>query len=368
MSLADAVATQFRLVDAITATFRERALLDGADLGLMDSASPTFTRSVEEVIARFFGAGDALLVHGAGTGALREALATVLAPGGRILVHAPGPYFTTDATLRMMAAREIRVDINDLALVVEAATQVDAILLQHTHQLPTDHYRIAEVIGAIRRVSSAPIVVDDNYAALKAPLVGCQLGADLSAFSTFKLFGPEGVGCLVGDRGLIESTRARNPSGGNAVQGPTARLVLEGLVQAPVQLAIQEEVAREVADRIGGLPGVATAWVGNLAETTVIVQLTEPVARQVIEASAILGAADRPVATESRHEIAPLVYRVSKVMLGTDPDAANHAFRVNPLRAGPDTVVRIVSAALAQVLAAPASDDRGDVSPESSER
>lgn len=346
MSLTEATAAQFRLVDAITMTFRTPGLLDGADLGLAGASSPTFTRRVEAVLARYFEAGDALLLQGAGTAAIREALVTVLRPGGRILVHAPGPYFTTQGTLDMMGARQVRVDMNDLAAVRSAAQEVDAALIQHTHQVPNDGYRLGEVIAAVRAASDVPIVVDDNYATMKVARIGCQLGADLSAFSTFKLLGPEGIGCLVGRADLVERARERNPSGGNVVQGPTARAVLEGLVQAPVQLAIQERVAQEVAQRLGLLPGVTNAWVANLAETIVLVRLAEPIARDVIRRAALLGAADRPVATESRHEVVPLVYKVSKTMLRSVPQAAETMVRVNPLRAGPDTVVRILREAL----------------------
>lgn len=347
LSLDEAIALQFRLVAAITETFRGPALLDGADLGLHDSSSPRFTRQVERTIARFFEADDGLLVQGAGTGAMREALATVLPPGGRILLHTAGAYYTTQATLDMMGAREVQVDFHDLDAVRAAAADVDAAIVQHTHQLPTDSYDPGAVIAAMRSGSpSLPIVVDDNYAVLKVPRIGSQLGADLSTFSAFKLLGPPGVGCLVGRGDLVERTRKRNPSGGNVVQGPTARAVLEGLVQAPVLLAIQDRVASEVAERLRALPGVANARVANLAETIVLVRLAEPIAPAVIRRAAELGAADRPVGAESRHELVPLVYRVSKTILRTVPDAAETMVRINPMRAGADTVVGIFGRAL----------------------
>jgi hypothetical protein len=359
MSLEEAIRAQFRLVDEIAAIFRAPGLLDGADLGLADAASPTFTRRVEAVLARYFDAGDALLLQGAGTGAIREALATMLRPGGRILVHSPGPYFTTQATLEMMGAAQVRVDMNDLDQVREGAAEVDAVILQHTYQVPEDHYELSEVITAVRAASEAPILVDDNYATLKVARVGCQLGADLSAFSLFKLLGPEGIGCLVGRSDLVEATRRRNPSGGNVVQGPTARAVLEGLVHAPVLLAIQDRVAREVAQRLSSVPGVAEARAVNLAETIVLVRLEEPIAHDVIRRATLLGAADRPVATESRHELVPLVYKVSKTMLRTVPGAAETMVRINPLRSGPDTVMRVMGEAIAGALAGGDKDGPG---------
>lgn len=347
LSLDDAIAMQFRLVDAIVATFRPDQLLDGAGLGLHDSGSPLFTRQVEAAIARFFGAEAALLVQGAGTGAMREALATALPSGGRVLVHSAGAYHTTQATLDMMGAVMVPADFNDLGAVARAAGAVDAAIVQHTHQLPGDGYDAGRVIATMRSAGiDLPIVVDDNYAVMKVLAIGCQLGADLSTFSAFKLLGPEGVGCIVGRARLVERTRHRNPSGGNVVQGPTARAVLEGLVQAPVLLAVQDRVAREVAERLTALPGVAEATAANLAETIVLVRLRQRVAADVIRNAARLGAADRPVGAESRHELVPLVYRVSKAILRTIPDAAATMIRINPMRAGADTVVGIISEAI----------------------
>lgn len=350
MSLDDAIAAQFRLVDVIAEIFTTPSFLDGADLGLAAGSSPRFTRRVEAVLARFFDAEDALLVQGAGTGAMREALATVLPSGGRVLVHSPGPYFTTETTLVMMGARQVRLDLNNLDPLRHMSDRIDVAVLQHTHQLAGDDYKLGEVIAALRSASDTRIVVDDNYAAMKVPQIGCQLGADLSTFSTFKLLGPEGIGCIVGRADLVERARIRNPSAGNVVQGPTARAVLEGLVQAPVLLAIQERVAREVAGRLRTLPGVAEARVGNLAETVVLVRLAEPIAPAVIGRAALLGASDRPVGAESRHELVPLVYQPSKAMLAAEPSAAKTMIRINPLRAGSDTVVRIFAEALRATL------------------
>ncbi len=39
---------------------------------------------------------------------------------------------------------------------------------------------------------------------MKVKEIGSELGADLSAFSTFKLLGPEGIGCIVGKKELLK--------------------------------------------------------------------------------------------------------------------------------------------------------------------
>src|SRR5439155_7401360 len=127
----------------------------------------------------------------------------------------------------MMGATELLVDVHDLEAVQRAAPNAQALLIQHARQLTTDRYDPAAVIRAAREGNpSIGVVVDDNYAALKVPAIGVQLGADLSAFSCFKLLGPEGIGCLLGSQELVAGVRARNASGGGVVQGWTARQVL----------------------------------------------------------------------------------------------------------------------------------------------
>lgn len=78
---------------------------------------------------------------------------------------------------------------------------------------------------------SIPIVVDDNYAALKAPEVGAAVSADLSAFSLFKLGAPEGLGCVLGRTSLVERIRPFVNSGGSVVQGPEATGALKALAR-----------------------------------------------------------------------------------------------------------------------------------------
>ena len=83
------------------------------------------------------------------------------------------------------------------------------------------------------------VLTDDNYAVMKVEKIGTELGGDISAFSTFKLLGPAGIGCLAGKKEYIDKARKMNYSGGGQVQGYEAMEVLRGLVYAPVSLAIQ---------------------------------------------------------------------------------------------------------------------------------
>src|SRR5439155_12440564 len=155
-----------------------------------------------------------------------------------------------------------------------------------------------------------------------------------------------GIGCLLGSQELVGGVRARNASGGGVVQGWTARQVLEGLVSAPVALAIADEVACEVAARLTSVAGIRRAWVANLEETAVLAELEAPVAARVIEAAGRLGAATRPVGTESRHELIPLVHEVSTFLAEADPESARSTIRISPMRAGPTTVERVIASAL----------------------
>ncbi|HET9085599.1 MAG TPA: aminotransferase class V-fold PLP-dependent enzyme [Candidatus Limnocylindrales bacterium] len=348
MSPAEAHEAQGRLVEQLMTSFSGGDFLGGMDLGLDGGASPSYTRRAESAIAAFFEAEDAVLLHGSGTAAVRESLAVSIAPGGAVLMHSAGPFRTTGPTLEAMGARVVRTALEDLEAVAEAARDCDAALLQHARHLPTDTYDIASAIDALRAANSRiRVVVDDNYAVLKVRRIGYQLGADLSAFSTFKLLGPEGVGCVVGRAELIDRIRARNASGGGVVQGPTARAVLEGLVAAPIKLAFSEQVAIEAAERIEGIPGVSRAFVGNLEETVIILVLEDPMAAEVIEAARARGAATRPVGTESRHELVPLIHQVSSFMVAAEPAAATTMVRVSPMFATADPVVRLVEGSLA---------------------
>ena len=53
--------------------------------------------------------------------------------------------------------------------------------------------------------------------------------------------------------------------------------------------------------------------------------------------------------SESKYEIQPLFYRVSGTFLKADPTLADHMIRVNPNRAGADTVIRILRESMEEV-------------------
>jgi hypothetical protein len=75
MSVEEAIDAQFRLVDTIHRYFRGDEFLNQGDLGVVYGEYPNYTKKTERVLADFFGAEDAVLVRGAGTGAIRNYLA-----------------------------------------------------------------------------------------------------------------------------------------------------------------------------------------------------------------------------------------------------------------------------------------------------
>ena len=77
IGLDEAKRFQFRLVDSVTRAFPGSEALSTGDSGLRrDLHKPLATSRVEMVIADFFGVERAVLVQGAGTGALRSAFMT----------------------------------------------------------------------------------------------------------------------------------------------------------------------------------------------------------------------------------------------------------------------------------------------------
>jgi hypothetical protein len=351
LTLQEAAEFQFRLVDCITREFDGSDFLTCGDLGLVSGINkPSFTLKVEKVIADFFETESALLVRGAGTGAIRCALFAALKErGGKtLLVHKAPVYATTKTTIEMLDLKTAEADFNNLTDIEEAVknnAQISAALIQYARQKIDDKYAMAEVIEKIKSASNMPIITDDNYAALKVKKIGAQLGADLSCFSTFKLLGPQGIGCIAGKKKFIDSIAKTLYSGGTQTQGFEALEVLRGFVYAPVSLALSAKVCGEVLERLknGAIPQIKDVFIANAQSRVLIVEFKENIAGQVLEKAQKLGAAPRPVGAESKFEIAPMFYRVSGTFRDYDPSAQERMIRINPMRAGADTIIRILS-------------------------
>ncbi|HEX7291616.1 MAG TPA: aminotransferase class V-fold PLP-dependent enzyme [Conexibacter sp.] len=359
MTVAEAAAWQERFVAIVTRHFTgDPGLLGGGDLG-MDPAlgRPAATAAAERVLADAFEAEECALVRGAGTGAVRLALFAAVPPGGTVLAHSAPTYLTTRLTLEAMGVRLAEVDFDDADALAAAIGELrpDALLVQHMRPRLEDRYEVDEVVRAARAAHpDVRVVCDDNYAPLKMERIGVQLGADVSAFSLFKLGGPEGVGCVLGHHTLVRPARRCMLSGGSQVQGPEAIAVIRALARAALPMAHQAVVTREIAERLqdGEVDGVLAAFAVNTPETTVMVELERPCAEAVREAAAALGAAIRPVGMESYHEVVPAFLRPSKSAIERAPGIEHHVLRISAMRGGADLVVELLRAALARAAAA----------------
>lgn len=357
ITLEQATALQFRIVDTVTRYFSGSEVLTMGDLGLAAGLNkPATTQKVEQVFAQVFDAQAALLVRGSGTGALRWALAAAIQPGGTLLVHDAPLYPTTQVTAQTMGLRVLRADFNDPQALDRAARQhrdqIAGVLVQQTRQKIDDSYDFCQVIARLRKLlPGAPIITDDNYAALKVEKIGCQAGAQLSSFSCFKILGPEGVGVLLGDRQYIDTAAGYQYSGGSQVQGHEAMAALRGLVYAPVALAIQSQVGEELVRRLnaGEVPGVKGAFLANAQSKVLLVELEEDCAEELLRITPTLGAAAHPVGSESIYEFVPMMYRVSGTFRAQDPTLEKRMVRINPMRGGPDTIIRILRQGLEKI-------------------
>ncbi len=354
MSVEDAKKMQFRWIDEITKVFSGTEALNQGDVGVaLGINQPHKTALVEEIIARFFDVEAAVLVQGAGSGALRNAFSSMHLVRRNVLVHQAPIYPTTEVTFKSMNLTPIYADFHNLEEMYKTLKEniIDFALIQTTRQKLDDHYEVADVIQIIQPYN-IPIVVDDNYAVMKIAKIGSQCGATLSAFSAFKLLGPEGIGIVCGKKEYILRIKEMNYSGGGQVQGPIAMEVLRGLIYAPVALAIQAEVIDEVAKRLNKkeVPYVKNAWIANAQSKVLIVELTDLIAEKVLLYAEQLGAAPHPVGAESKYEFVPMFYRVSGTFLKSNPLYKQSMIRINPMRSGADTVIRILKESIAMAM------------------
>lgn len=365
MTLEEATETQFRLVDSIQhvlgsdEVFTEdygqvRAL---ATVGFGGGGRPRSTAAVEGVLEHFFDAGEAVLVQGAGTGSIRAMLNAAVEPGQSVVLHSEHPYKTTRPAMRHMGLDLHQVSFNDRELLERTLSAIApaSLYVQHVPQGLGDDHEISDVIDTGRRIGGddLAILVDDNYAVMRSRSIGVQLGATASAFSLFKLLSPAQIGCVVGPRELISSIRQDLSSAGCQVQGPAAMAALRMLVYAPVALAIQNNAVIEATRQInalvedGGLPFVRGAVAAQPGIRCVVVVFDEPVAEAFVRSAWRNGSPSQSVGEEAQPEVLPLFTYLTSTFLKGMPGLERHAVRINPMRGGPDSVVRVLKAAMA---------------------
>lgn len=355
IDLDKAIEFQFKLVDLIHRHFTGEEFLQGGDFGITPNlGKPKYTKKVEKVLAEFFGVEDCALVRGAGTGAIRNVMNVEMESGDKILIHDAPIYSTTDVIVKSMGLEPIIIDFNDFSTYNgELIKNTNFCLIQHSRQKIQDKYDLGKVISKLKEINKDIfILIDDNYVVMKAEKIGVQLGGNASAFSLFKLLGPEGIGCVVGDKEVIEKIEKMNYSGGSQVQGYEAMEALRSLVYAPVMLAIQKKVGNEVVERInkGEVKGVRSAFIANAQSRVILVEFEEPIAKEVLKYSNLLGTAPYPIGAESRYEVTAMFYRVSGTFLKTDPRLGDYMIRINPMRAGANTIMRILEEAVDEAL------------------
>jgi len=337
---------QFRLVDIIHRNFQGDEFLQAGDYGVVPGAGkPRYTAKVETVLAQFFDAEAVILVRGAGSGAIRNVFNAVVRANDKILVHAAPIYPSTKVTIESMGLQPVICDFNQPKLDRDVVGAAKFALVQYSRQQMKDSYDIGTVIAQLREMNDdITILTDDNYAVMKTTKIGVQLGADASAFSLFKLLGPEGIGCVVGSQVIIDKIKENNYSGGGQVQGFEAMEALRGLVYAPVALAIQADEGNKIVESLqrGTVQGVKSAFIANAQSRVILVRFEKPIAKQVLKYCNQLGGAPHPVGAESKYEVPAMFYRVSGTFLATDPSLADYMIRINPMRAGAETVLRIL--------------------------
>jgi hypothetical protein len=363
MTLERAIECQFELVDAVQAVMgsdvalvedygQERSL---ATVEFGGGGRPTATAHVEQVLTRFFGVEDAVLVHGAGTGAIRAMLNAALRPGARLALHSAPPYKTALPAMKHMGLELQRVDFNvEEDLHALGDIRPHGLYVQHVPQQLGDRYDPAGVIRVAREVCGDELLVlmDENYAVMRSPRIGAQLGADAGAFSLFKLMARSAIGCVAGRADITSAIRRDLSSAGCQVQGPDAMEALRSLMYAPVALAVQNRVVVEVADRInelvaaGELPFVRSAMPAQPAIRCVVLVFDLPLAEEFLRAAWRHGSPSRSVGEEARVEIVPLFTYLTRTFLKGTPGLERYAIRINPMRGGPDAVLRVLRAAL----------------------
>ena len=349
------IANQYRLVDIMHRYFKGYDALNEGDYGChSDGGRPQRTKKVEKVLAEYFRSEDAALVRGSGTGAIRSLCLAMMKRGDKVLIHDAPLYYTTKLTLEGLGVDLVRTDFNDMSSILKQIKEgIDVLYIQRVRQRLEDHYDAIKIIEEVRKIDQkVRIIVDENYAVNKVRYLGSAAGADASAFSTFKLLGIPGIGLITGRKEVIRKIHEQNYSGGGQVQGPEATEVLRSLVNNPVLLAVQDKAIDEIVERLeqGEVKHVAKVLKANLEERILLVKLDLPIAKEVNIEAEKLGALPHPVGSESRYEIQALFYRVAKVMIEEEPLYENFVIRINPMRSGPDTVIRILKEAIEKVL------------------
>lgn len=365
MSIEDAVEHQFRLVETAAQVMGSDEVFvedygqvrELATVGFGGGGRPRATARVEEVLARFFGVEDAVLVHGAGTGSIRAMLNGLVKPGSRILLHKAHAYKTTLPAMQHMGLDIQYADFNDSAE-LEAALRdgpPSTLYIQHVPQQLGDSYGIEETVELARSIRGEElrVLVDDNYAVMRSHRIGVEMGADASALSLFKLLAPQAIGAVLADNASAGRIRRDNASAGAQVQGPYAMAALRSLIYAPVALAIQNQTILRTVEEInagiarGELPFLSGAYAAQPGIRCIVLLFDRPAAEDFLRSAWRHGSPSQSVGEEAQFEFLPLFTYLTSTFLKATPGLEKYAVRINPMRGGTQTVMRVLRAALA---------------------
>jgi hypothetical protein len=258
--------------------------------------------------------------------------------------------------MRHMGLDIHQVDFNDPdALRAELrTTRPAAVYVQHVPQALGDTHDIEATIALVREElgDEARVLVDDNYAVMRSTRVGIQLGADASALSFFKLLAPDQIGCVAGGGEIAAAIRRDLSSAGCQIQGPQAMAALRMLVYAPVALALQNATVLDATARINGeieagtLPQLRRAFAAQPGIRCIVLVFEEPIAEAFLRSAWRNGSPSQSVGEEAQFEVLPLFTYLTSTFLKSTPGLEQHAIRINPMRSGPDTILRVLHAAL----------------------
>jgi cystathionine beta-lyase family protein involved in aluminum resistance len=364
MTLEQAVDVQFRLVDAAQRVMGSDEMFaedvgqvrELATVGFGGGGRPRTTARVESVLRDFFQAEDAVLVQGAGTGGIRAMLNAGVDAGDSLVLHTAHAYKTTLPTMRHMGLDLHQVDFNDPEVLRTELRRIKpkGVYVQHVPQALGDVHEIDATIQLVRDElgDETRILVDDNYAVMRSRRIGIQMGADASAFSLFKLLAPEQVGVVAGRADVIGAIRRDLSSAGCQIQGPQAMAALRMLMYAPVSLAIQNQTVLETAARIndavaaGELPLVRRAVAAQPGIRSIVLVFDQPIAEAFVRSAWRNGSPSQSVGEEAQYEVLPLFTYLTSTFLKSTEGLEKYAIRINPMRSGPDTILRILRAAL----------------------
>lgn len=350
ISVAKAIRMQHRLIELVCLNFTDNEFLSLGSVGFGISRDKRIVGKVEKIISDYFHSEDAVIVRGAGTGAISEALKVVCKERRKIIVHKSPIYSTTKNTLDDLNIKICRYDYNCFEYLNCINTRAN-FFIQHSRQSLNDSYDLGELIKHIKSKDGIAIV-DDNYTAFKTEKIGCEYGADLSCFSVFKIRGPLGLGCVVGKKTYIAQIKNKQASGGTNIQDFEALEVLKAMIDAPVYFAHQTNEVDKLYNMLkkNTIKGIKDIHKVNMQSYVILVILENSIADLIIKKCVELGATNRPIGASSKYDVIPLFYTPSRSFIEENPDLINKCIRINPFQSGAKNVYKILKEAMSCVI------------------